>query len=295
MAADAPDMPADPAAPVVRVRGLVNRFGEQVVHDGLDLDLMRGEILGGVGGSGTGKSVLMRSILGLRRPNEGEIEVLGVDARSDDEDDRRLIERSTGVLFQDGALFSSLTVGENVQVPLKEHYPELADSLRYELALLKVKLAGLPADALDKLPSQLSGGMRKRAGVARALALDPPLLFLDEPTAGLDPIGAAAFDRLIRTLQEALGLTVFLITHDLDTLYAICDRVAVLADRKVIACAPLAEVEQLDHPWVQEYFHGPRARAAQTARDRNTQEAGAPSRADQVANPGADPTIEASH
>jgi phospholipid/cholesterol/gamma-HCH transport system ATP-binding protein len=221
--------------------------------------------------------------------------VLGVDARSDDEDDRRLIERSTGVLFQDGALFSSLTVGENVQVPLKEHYPELADSLRYELALLKVKLAGLPADALDKLPSQLSGGMRKRAGVARALALDPPLLFLDEPTAGLDPIGAAAFDRLIRTLQEALGLTVFLITHDLDTLYAICDRVAVLADRKVIACAPLAEVEQLDHPWVQEYFHGPRARAAQTARDRNTQEAGAPARADQAANPGADPTIEASH
>ena len=295
MAADAPDMPADPAAPVVRVRGLVNRFGEQVVHDGLDLDLMRGEILGVVGGSGTGKSVLMRSILGLRRPNEGEIEVLGVDARSDDEDDRRLIERSTGVLFQDGALFSSLTVGENVQVPLKEHYPELADSLRYELALLKVKLAGLPADALDKLPSQLSGGMRKRAGVARALALDPPLLFLDEPTAGLDPIGAAAFDRLIRTLQEALGLTVFLITHDLDTLYAICDRVAVLADRKVIACAPLAEVEQLDHPWVQEYFHGPRARAAQTARDRNTQEAGAPARADQAANPGADPTIEASH
>ena len=295
MAADAPDMPADPAAPVVRVRGLVNRFGEQVVHDGLDLDLMRGEILGVVGGSGTGKSVLMRSILGLRRPNEGEIEVLGVDARSDDEDDRRLIERSTGVLFQDGALFSSLTVGENVQVPLKEHYPELADSLRYELALLKVKLAGLPADALDKLPSQLSGGMRKRAGVARALALDPPLLFLDEPTAGLDPIGAAAFDRLIRTLQEALGLTVFLITHDLDTLYAICDRVAVLADRKVIACAPLAEVEQLDHPWVQEYFHGPRARAAQTARDRNTQEVGAPARADQAANPGADPTIEASH
>ena len=295
MAADAPDMPADPAAPVVRVRGLINRFGEQVVHVGLDLDLMRGEILGVVGGSGTGKSVLMRSILGLRRPNEGEIEVLGVDARSDDEDDRRLIERSTGVLFQDGALFSSLTVGENVQVPLKEHYPELADSLRYELALLKVKLAGLPADALDKLPSQLSGGMRKRAGVARALALDPPLMFLDEPTAGLDPIGAAAFDRLIRTLQEALGLTVFLITHDLDTLYAICDRVAVLADRKVIACAPLAEVEQLDHPWVQEYFHGPRARAAQTARDRNTQEAGAPSRADQAANPGADPTIEASH
>ena len=266
MAADAPDMPADPAATVVRVRGLVNRFGEQVVHDGLDLDLMRGEILGVVGGSGTGKSVLMRSILGLRRPNEGEIEVLGVDARSDDEDDRRLIERSTGVLFQDGALFSSLTVGENVQVPLKEHYPELADSLRYELALLKVKLAGLPADALDKLPSQLSGGMRKRAARARALALDPALLFLDEPTAGLDPIGAAAFDALILNLQRALGLTVFLITHDLDTLYTICNRVAVLADGHVLVNAPLEEVERFDHPWVQEYFHGPRGRAAQTAR-----------------------------
>ena len=250
---------------VIRVRGLVNRFGEQVVHEGLDLDVRRGEILGIVGGSGTGKSVLMRSILGLRTPNEGDIEVLGVDARSTAPADRLAIERNTGVLFQDGALFSSLTVGENVEVPLKEHHPELADDLRYELALLKVKLSGLPADALDKLPSQLSGGMRKRAGLARALALDPPLLFLDEPTAGLDPIGAAAFDELILTLREALGLTVFLITHDLDTLYAICDRVAVLADKKVVVNAPLAEVEKLDHPWVQEYFHGPRARAAQEA------------------------------
>jgi phospholipid/cholesterol/gamma-HCH transport system ATP-binding protein len=250
------------AAPIIRVRGLVNRFGEQVVHDGVDLDVRPGEILGVVGGSGSGKSVLMRSIIGLRRPDAGEIEVLGVDARSDDAGDRNHIERNTGVLFQDGALFSSLTVGENVQVPLKEHYRSLPDSLRYELALLKVKLAGLPADALNKLPSQLSGGMRKRAGLARALALDPPLLFLDEPTAGLDPIGAAAFDHLTLTLQQALGLTVFLITHDLDTLYAICDRVAVLADRKVIAVAPLAELEQLDHPWVQEYFNGPRGRAA---------------------------------
>ncbi|SKA20465.1 ABC transporter ATP-binding protein [Novilysobacter spongiicola] len=254
---------------VIRVRGLVNRFGSQVVHEDLDLDVRRGEIIGVVGGSGSGKSVLMRSIIGLRRPDAGEVEVLGIDARSDDEEAHRRIERSTGVLFQDGALFSSLTVGENVQVPLKEHHRELPASLLYELALLKVKLAGLPGEAIDKLPSQLSGGMRKRAGVARALALDPPLLFLDEPTAGLDPIGAAAFDRLIQTLQQALGLTVFLITHDLDTLYAICDRVAVLADRKVIACAPLPEVEKLDHPWVQEYFHGPRARAAQHARDRN--------------------------
>jgi phospholipid/cholesterol/gamma-HCH transport system ATP-binding protein len=261
-------LPRD-GAPIISVHGLVNRFGEQVVHDGLDLEVRRGEILGVVGGSGTGKSVLMRSIIGLRRPDAGEIEVLGVDALSEDADDRRHIERRTGVLFQDGALFSSLTVGENVQVPLKEHYSELPDSLRYELSLLKVKLSGLPADALNKLPAQLSGGMRKRAGLARALALDPPLLFLDEPTAGLDPIGAAAFDELIQTLQKALGLTVFLITHDLDTLYRICDRVAVLADRKVVVNAPLAEVERLDHPWVQEYFHGPRARAAQAGRERH--------------------------
>ena len=258
--------PAD--APIVRVRGLVNRFGEQVVHDGLDLDVRRGEILGVVGGSGTGKSVLMRSILGLRRANAGSIEVMGVDPASDDDDDRLHLERNTGVLFQDGALFSSLTVGENVEVPLKEHHRDLTDTLRYELALLKVKLAGLPADALAKLPSQLSGGMRKRAGLARALAMDPPLLFLDEPTAGLDPIGAAAFDHLTRTLQGALGLTVFLITHDLDTLYAICDRVAVLADRKVVAVGPLAENERLDHPWVQEYFNGPRGRAAQQSAQR---------------------------
>ncbi|MBD9369546.1 ABC transporter ATP-binding protein [Xanthomonas sp. XNM01] len=246
----------------ISVRGLVNRFGSQVVHDGLDLDVRRGEIIGVVGGSGTGKSVLMRTLLGLNRPVDGTIEVLGADALSDDRAQRQHIERNTGVLFQDGALFSSLSVGENVQVPLKEHHPELSERLRYELALLKVKLAGLPADAITKLPSQLSGGMRKRAGLARALALDPPLLFLDEPTAGLDPIGAAAFDRLLRTLQEALGLTVFLITHDLDTLYAICDRVAVLADRRVIVNAPLDEVERFDHPWVQDYFHGPRARAA---------------------------------
>jgi len=253
--------------PAITVRGLVNRFGAQAVHEGLDLEVRRGEILGVVGGSGTGKSVLMRTILGLQRPAGGSIEVLGADALADDPRQRQHIQRNTGVLFQDGALFSSLTVGENVEVPLREHHPGLADSWRRELALLKVKLAGLPADAVDKLPAQLSGGMRKRAGLARALALDPPLLFLDEPTAGLDPIGAAAFDRLLATLQEALGLTVFLITHDLDTLYAICDRVAVLADRKVVINAPLAEVERFDHPWVQEYFHGPRARAARGQRD----------------------------
>ncbi|MCU1044156.1 ABC transporter ATP-binding protein [Stenotrophomonas maltophilia] len=257
-----PMQDGDGHALAIRVRGLVNRFGSQTVHEDLDLDVRRGEILGVVGGSGTGKSVLMRSILGLRTADAGQIEVLGRDARADDAESRLHIERNTGVLFQDGALFSSLTVGENVQVPLKEHHRELPERWHYELALLKVKLAGLPADAINKLPSQLSGGMRKRAGLARALALDPPLLFLDEPTAGLDPIGAAAFDRLIKTLQEALGLTVFLITHDLDTLYAICDRVAVIADRKVVANAPLPDIEKLDHPWIQEYFHGPRARAA---------------------------------
>ena len=246
--------------PVIRVRGLRNQFGAQVVHEGLDLDVRRGEILGVVGGSGTGKSVLMRTIIGLRTPQAGSIELFGEDALGAGAAELR--ERRVGVMFQDGALFSSLTVGENVAVPLKEHYRELPPELIAELSLLKILLAGLPADAAAKLPSQLSGGMRKRAGLARALALDPELLFLDEPTAGLDPIGAAAFDRLLRTLQQSLGLTVFLITHDLDTLYAICDRVAVLAERRVLAIGTLAEVEQLAHPWVREYFHGPRARAA---------------------------------
>jgi len=249
----------------ITVRGLVNRFGEQVVHDGLDLDVRHGEILGVVGGSGSGKSVLMRSILGLNHPQAGKITVLGVDALSDNSEDRERIEHHSGVLFQDGALFSSLTVAENVAVPLKEHHSEIDAPLREQLVRLKIRLAGLPDDAADKFPSQLSGGMRKRAGLARALALDPDVLFLDEPTAGLDPIGAAAFDDLILTLQKALGFTVFLITHDLDTLYAICNRVAVLADKRVVINAPIAEVERFEHPWVQEYFHGPRGRAAQHA------------------------------
>jgi phospholipid/cholesterol/gamma-HCH transport system ATP-binding protein len=263
-----PDPAPAPATPelAIEVRGLANRFGEQVVHEDLDLDVYRGEICGVVGGSGTGKSVLMRAILGLRKPQAGRIKVLGVDALSDDQSQRLRVERNTGVLYQNGALFSSLTVLENVQVPLKEHYPELPADLVHELATLKIRLAGLGDDAGPKLPSQLSGGMRKRAALARALALDPALLFLDEPTAGLDPIGAAAFDELLRSLQKSLGLTVFLITHDLDTLYAICDRVAVLADRKLLVNAPLAEVERFDHPWVQEYFHGPRGRAAQAAK-----------------------------
>ena len=259
---------------VIKVRGLVNQFGEQVVHDGLDLDIYRGEIVGVVGGSGTGKSVLMRSILGLRKFNAGSVDILGYNIESASTAEMREIQKNTGVLFQDGALFSSLTVGENVEVPLKEYYPQLSQFVQYELALLKVKLAGLPADAFGKLPSELSGGMRKRAGIARALALDPPILFLDEPTAGLDPIGAAAFDQLIKTLQSALGLTVFLITHDLDTLYTICDRVAVLADRKVLINAPINEVEKDPHPWIQEYFHGPRARAAQDQHSRHVASVG---------------------
>ncbi|GAB2497415.1 ABC transporter ATP-binding protein [Arenimonas alkanexedens] len=249
----------------IRVRGLRNAFGSQVVHEDLDLDVRRGEIIGVVGGSGTGKSVLMRAVLGLREPQGGSIDVLGVDALSDRARASGLIERNTGVLFQNGALFSSLSVAENVSVPLKEHYASLPADMIYDLAMLKIRMAGLGEDAGAKLPSQLSGGMRKRAALARALALDPALLFLDEPTAGLDPIGAAAFDALIKTLQNALGLTVFLITHDLDTLYTICDRVAVIGDRRVLVNAPLAEVENFDHPWVQEYFHGPRGRSAQAA------------------------------
>ena len=249
---------------VIRVRGLLNRFGRDVVHRDLDLDVRRGEILGVVGGSGSGKSVLMRSILGLRAPQAGRIQVFGLPVRAGD-DQRVELERRTGVLFQDGALFSSLTVRENIEVPLRAHRPELDAALRARLADWKLALAGLPAEVGDKLPASLSGGMRKRAALARALALDAELLFLDEPTAGLDPIGAAGFDRLIRTLGDALGLTVFLITHDLDTIYSICDRVAVLAEHRVLACGPVDEVERLDHPWIADYFRGPRARAARPA------------------------------
>lgn len=252
----------------IRVRGIRNVFGEHVIHDGLDLDVRRGEIIGVVGGSGTGKSVLMRTIIGLQTPESGDVEVLGqsiTDARDDADID---IRSRWGVLFQGGALFSTLTVAENVEVPLREFYPEISDELRHEIARYKVLLSGLPADATSKYPSELSGGMRKRAGLARALSLDPELLFLDEPTAGLDPIGAAAFDQLILQLQHTLGLTVFLITHDLDTLYEICDRVAVIADRTVIAVGTIPELLALDHPWIQEYFNGPRGRAAQDSQAR---------------------------
>jgi phospholipid/cholesterol/gamma-HCH transport system ATP-binding protein len=253
--------------PIV-VKGLRNSFGDHVIHEDLSLTVNRGEILGVVGGSGTGKSVLMRSIIGLQIPDAGSIEVLGrsiTDAQGDDDID---IRSRWGVLFQGGALFSTLTVAENVEVPLLEFYPEISPDLRHEIARYKVMLSGLPEDAAAKYPAELSGGMRKRAGLARALALDPELLFLDEPTAGLDPIGAAAFDRLTKELQDTLGLTVFLITHDLDTLYEICDRVAVLAEKKVIAVGTIPELLALDHPWIQEYFNGPRGRAAQNSQAR---------------------------
>ncbi len=252
----------------IRVRGLLNQFGEQVVHQDLDLDVRRGEILGVVGGSGTGKSVLMRSIIGLQRPSAGAIEVFGNSITDAEPDEEIGVRCRWGVLFQGGALFSTLTVGENVQVPLKQFYPELSEEMLQEIAQYKVMLSGLPADAASKYPAELSGGMKKRAGLARALALDPELLFLDEPTAGLDPIGAAKFDQLTKELKETLGLTVFLITHDLDTLYEICDRVAVLADRKVVAVGTIDELLATDHEWIHDYFTGPRGRAAQTAQAR---------------------------
>lgn len=246
---------------IIRVRGLRNQFGSHVVHEGLDLDVYRGEILGVVGGSGTGKSVLLRSITGLQRPAAGSIEVFGIDVVADLDAARETLDDRWGVMFQDGALFSSLTVRENVEVPMRS-VPGLSPAIRRELADLKISMVGLPYNAGDKYPSELSGGMRKRAGLARALALDPDIVFLDEPTAGLDPIGAAAFDTLIRDLSRSLGLTVFLVTHDLDTLYAICDRIAVLAERKVLVTGTLEDMRGVDHPWVEEYFHGPRARAA---------------------------------
>ena len=247
---------------IIEVRGLRNSFGTQVVHENLDLDVRRGEILGVVGGSGTGKSVLMRSIIGLQVPDAGEVTVFGEPMIGRDEEEAKHVRRRWGILFQGGALFSTLTVAENVQVPIREYFPAIDQKLLDEIASYKIVMSGLSPEAGPKYPAELSGGMKKRAGIARALALDPELLFLDEPTAGLDPIGAAAFDQLIRELQKALGLTVFLITHDLDTLYAICDRVAVLADRKVVAIGTIPDLLALDHEWIQEYFRGPRGRVA---------------------------------
>lgn len=258
--------------PIIQIRDLNNSFGQHVVHEHLNMDIYGGEILGVVGGSGTGKSVLLRSILGLRPPTSGQITVFGQNLNSLRSEARSLVERRFGVLFQQGALFSSLTVLENIAVPLVEIMKMDRPSAE-DLGRLKIALAGLPANAADKYPSELSGGMIKRAALARALALDPEILFLDEPTAGLDPIGASEFDELILTLRDALGLTVFLVTHDLDTLYTICDRIAVLSQKRVIINDSIEVVEHFDDPWVQAYFQGPRGRAAQQAQTRRQENA----------------------
>jgi len=251
----------DDGASPIEVIGLDSRFGDQVIHDGLDLKVKSGEVLGVVGGSGAGKSVLLNTLIGLKQPDGGAVKLFGVDLAKASEAEWGAIERRWGVLFQQGALFSNLTVRENVSAPMFEHTKLDKEEVR-RLADLKIALSGLPPDAATKKPSELSGGMRKRVGLARALALDPELLFLDEPTSGLDPIGAAEFDELIADLSDSLGLTVFMITHDMDSLYAICDRVAVLADKKIVAVAPVADLERSDHPWIKDYFLGPRGRAA---------------------------------
>jgi phospholipid/cholesterol/gamma-HCH transport system ATP-binding protein len=242
---------------IIRVRGLKVGFGDKLIMDGLDLDIERGEVLGFIGASGSGKSVLTRAILGLVPKRGGSIVVEGRDVDALSAAERDQLEQRWGVLFQQGALFSSLTVKQNVQAPMREHLG-ISPRLRHELAMLKIEMVGLPLDSAEKYPSELSGGMVKRAALARALALDPAILFLDEPTSGLDPIGAGEFDELIATLQETLGLTVFMVTHDLDSLYSICDRVAALARGKVIAIGPISEILKSDDPWLKAYFHGKR-------------------------------------
>jgi phospholipid/cholesterol/gamma-HCH transport system ATP-binding protein len=245
--------------PIVSVRGLVNRFGSQTVHDGLDLDIRPGEIFGIVGGSGSGKSLLLRSILGLQRPVAGAVAIEGRDITRLSDEELRAVKRSYGVTFQHGALFTSLTVSQNVELPIAEYF-DLKQETLTALSELRIRMVGLPADAGSKYPAQLSGGMVKRAALARALALEPGLLFLDEPTSGLDPISAAAFDELILYLQEHLRLTVVMITHDLDTIMRTCDRVGVIVDARMIVDS-LDGILQNEHPWIREYFHGPRARA----------------------------------
>jgi phospholipid/cholesterol/gamma-HCH transport system ATP-binding protein len=242
---------------VIKVRDLVVGFGDQIVLDHLSLDVRGGEILGLVGGSGSGKSVLLRTIIGLLPKRQGSIEVLGVDLDQANEQERRALERRWGVLFQQGALFSSLTVRQNVQFPMRENLG-LSPRLLDEMALAKLEMVGLTAQDADKFPSELSGGMTKRVALARALALDPEIVFLDEPTSGLDPISAGDFDELIRTLQQTLEITVFMVTHDLESLYTACDRVAALADGKVVAEGPIATMLESEHPWVKTYFQGKR-------------------------------------
>ncbi|HXS06081.1 MAG TPA: ATP-binding cassette domain-containing protein [Rhizomicrobium sp.] len=245
---------------IIKIRGLVTGFGPKIVHDHLDLDVYRGEVLGLVGGSGSGKSVLLRTIIGLNKPREGSIEVFGARTGYAEGSRMRALEVRWGILFQEGALFSSQTVAENIQVPLRE-YTTMSQELMDEIAAMKIALVGLPPDTAGKMPSELSGGMKKRAGLARALALDPELLFLDEPTSGLDPISANQFDELIAELQQSLGLTVFMVTHDLDSLSAVTDRIAVLVDKK-IKTGTIAELRKDQTPWIHEYFSGPRGHAA---------------------------------
>jgi len=249
---------------VIEIRGVTNRFGSTVVHEDLSLDVIRGEVLGVVGASGSGKSLLLRTIVGLQIPNAGQITVLGTEVIGASAEQRAATGARTGVMFQDGALFSSLTVRENIEAPMRESL-RVDAATRKALADLRIALVGLPPHAGDLYPASLSGGMRKRAGLARALSLDPEILFLDEPTAGLDPISASDFDKLLVSLREALGLTVFMVTHDLDTLHATCDRIAVIAGRKVMVTGTMAELRHVDDPWVHAYFNGPRAHAAQTA------------------------------
>lgn len=245
---------------VITVRDLVVGFGRHIVLDHIDLDVYRGEILGFVGGSGAGKSVLMRTIIGLLPKRAGVIKVFGFDLDAASDTERQAIERRWGVLFQQGALFSSLTVRENLQFPIRENL-RLSQRLLDELVIAKLEMVGLDASVCEKFPSELSGGMTKRVALARALALDPEIVFLDEPTSGLDPIGAGDFDSLIATLQRTLGLTVFMVTHDLDSLHTVCDRIAVLADRKVIAAGTMDTMLASTHPWLRAYFHGKRSRA----------------------------------
>ncbi|RIK83703.1 MAG: ABC transporter ATP-binding protein [Hyphomicrobiales bacterium] len=244
---------------VLSVRDVTVAFGEKVVLDHLSLDVYRGEILGFVGASGTGKSVLLRTVLGLTPKRSGRIALFGHDVDELDEADRMAVDMRLGVLFQHGALFSALTVKENIQVPMRE-YLDLPPALMDELAMLKLELVGLPADAADKLPWQLSGGMIKRAGLARALALDPDIVFLDEPTSGLDPIGAAEFDELVAKLRDTMGLTVYMVTHDLDSLFSVCDRIAVLGRKRVLVEGTIEDMMQVEEPWVKSYFRGKRAR-----------------------------------
>lgn len=249
------------AEPVIKIRDMKVAYGRNVVLDGFDLDIPRGEVIGIIGPSGGGKSVTLRAIVGLKQPESGTVEVFGEQLGLLNREERTALERRWGIMFQDGALFSNLTVRENVMVPMREH-TDLNPALRAQLADMKIQMAGLSPSTGDKYPADLSGGMRKRAALARALSLDPELLFLDEPTAGLDPITAAVFDKLIRDLQQALGLTVFLVTHDLDTLHAVCDRIAVIGEKRVLAVGTMDELRRVDHPWIQQYFGGPRGRAA---------------------------------